>query len=151
MITRKTKEINGIKKLVVMFFITIEALVFVVLLPLAAREAKAAESAGFYRNLINRERIGEIREYDCSQLTTEILETRGDDLIIEKIIGVCLDSKGNGQILNSADPNYDYISYRGVPGVHKGDVIMTLCIYNPGNGYVDDVADRFDYIIDRSN
>lgn len=148
--TRKTKETNKIKKLVIMFFITIEFAIFA-LLPFAAMEAKATEPAGFYRNLINRERIGEIREYDCSQLTREILENRDDDIIIERIIGVCLDSKGNGQILNTTDPAYDYISYRGVKEVHKGDIVMTLCIYNPGNSYTDDVADRFDYVIDVDN
>ena len=139
-----------LRKLVISFFVSIEIGCFA-MLPFAAMEAKATEPVNFYRNLINREHIGEIREYDCSQLTREILETRGDDLIIEKIIGICLDSKGNGQILNSADPDYDYISYRGVKGVHKGDVVMTLCIYNPGNGYTDDVADRFDYVIDVDN
>ena len=119
---------------------------------LATVLATATVSAGNvnYRAMVERKGIGRVREYYCNELTADILENRGDDIVIEKIIGVCENRKGDGRILNSADPGYDYISYRGVKGVHKGDVVMTLCIYNPGNGYVDDVADRFDYVIDEA-
>lgn len=111
--------------------------------------AGANTDYGFYRNLVERENIGQVREYWNEDVTAEILETRGDDIIVEKIIGCCLDSKGNGEIINPADPYYNYISYRGVRGVRKGDTVLTICIYTPGNSYTDDVCDRFDYIIDR--
>lgn len=44
---------------------------------------------------------------------------------------------------------YNYISYKGVKGIRKGDVVLTICIYNPGTNYEDDIVERFDYIIDR--
>lgn len=98
---------------------------------------------------IKRQKIGSVKEYWCNQLTWEILENRGDDIIIERIIGKCIDRKGNGVILNPADPDYNYISYRCAKGVRKGDTVMTICIYTP-NGAADDICERFDYIIDRT-
>lgn len=93
------------------------------------------------------ENLGTVREYWCDELTAEILENRGSDIIIEKIIGLCLDSEGNGRIVNTANPEYDYISYRSVPGVYQGDLVLTICIYQPNNAYVDDVVARFDYVL----
>jgi len=114
--------------------------------------ATATVSAGNvnYRAMVERKGIGRVREYYCNELTADILENRGDDIVIEKIIGVCENRKGDGRILNTADPDYDYISYHSVNGVKPGDVVLTICIYQPGNGYVDDVADRFDYVIDEA-
>lgn len=106
------------------------------------------QSVRYYKKLIKRNKIGKVREYWNEQVTCDLLENRGDDIIIEKIIGECVDSKKNGRIMNPLDPAYDYISYKRVKGVHKGDVILTVCIYTPGNSYTDDVCERFDYIID---
>jgi hypothetical protein len=119
---------------------------------LATVLATATVSAGNvnYRAMVERKGIGRVREYYSNELTADILETRGDDIVIEKIIGVCENRKGDGRILNSADTDYDYISYRSVKGVKPGDVVLTICIYEPGNGYTDDVADRFDYVIDEA-
>lgn len=100
-----------------------------------------------YRAEVERNGVAQVREYYCNELTSDILENRGDDIIIEKIIGVCENRNGDGRILNVADPEYDYISYRGVKDVDPGDVVLTVCIYQPGNRYTDDIADRFDYII----
>lgn len=102
-------------------------------------------SASEYTDLA--EGVGTVREYWCDELTTDILVNRGTDVIIEKIIGICLDSEGNGQIVNPADPEYNYISYKSVKGVYPGDVVLTLCIYQPCNDYEDDVAQRFDYVL----
>lgn len=104
----------------------------------------------FYRRLIARENIGTVREYYCDELTAEILENRGNSIIAEKIIGTVINSKGDGKIMNPHDPDYDYISYKRVRGARKGDTILTVCIYEPGKSGVDEVIDRFDYIIDRA-
>ena len=119
---------------------------------LATVLATVSVSAGniSYRAMVERKGIAKVREYYCNELTADILEKRGDDIVIEKIIGVCENRKGDGRILNSADPDYDYISYRSVKGVKPGDVVLTVCIYQPGNGYIDDVVDRFDYVIDEA-
>lgn len=101
----------------------------------------------FYKKLIKREKIGIIREYYSEDLTYDILANRGDDIIVEKIIGTVVNKRKDGRILGG-DPNYNYISYSGVKGAKKGDVILTICIYTPGNRAEDDVCERFDYIIE---
>ena len=137
---RERKEMILVGKIFVGIIVGLEVLC-VALLQVEARD---------YRAEVERKGIGRVREYYCNELTADILENRGDDIVIEKIIGVCENRKGDGRILNSADPDYDYISYRGVKGIKPGDVVLTICIYQPGNGYVDDVADRFDYVIDEA-
>ena len=83
---------------------------------------------------------------DTSQLTTEALENRGDKLIIERVIGVVTNAEtGMGYVIDNPD---FYISYASVEGISDGDVICTYFIYNPGNSYIDDIVNRFDYIID---
>jgi hypothetical protein len=99
-----------------------------------------------YKKLVNKEKIGVIREYWTEDLTEETLINRGDSIIVEKIIGVCVNENKDGKILNS---NNGYISYKRVKGVKTGDTILTVCIYNPGSHYTDDIIDRIDYIIDR--
>ena len=83
---------------------------------------------------------------DTKDLTYEALENRGDKLIIEKCVGVVENAKtGKGYVIDNPD---FYISYASVEGISDGDVICTYFIYNPGNSYVDDIVNRFDYIID---
>lgn len=88
--------------------------------------------------------------YESCDLTPEILRTRAErhEIIIEKIIGVCLDDEGNGQILNPWDEDHDYISYASAPGIREGDVVMTLLTYNPDTNWDDDVIERRDFVID---
>lgn len=93
--------------------------------------------------------VGTIREYWCDELTTDILVNRGTDIIVEKIIGICQDTEGNGQIVNCSDPQHNYISYKGVEDRYVGAVILTICIYQPCNEFEDDVVQRFDYILGR--
>lgn len=109
----------------------------------------ATETGDFYKELADSNGIGVIQEYWTDELTTEIICGRGDSILVEKLIGVCIDDEGNGQIIDQANPDYDYISYASVDGVSNGDVILTVCIYMPGNDYEDDIVDRFDYIIDQ--
>lgn len=119
----------------------------------AATEGIAGTSLGFYKRLTKRNRIGQVRVYDAEDLTARMLETRYDDVIIERVYGVVTNKKKDGRQLN-APKGHDYISYRSVKGAKKGDIIMTLLVYAPTSkkydeGNVDDIVDRFDYIIDR--
>lgn len=96
------------------------------------------------------ENLDIIQIYDTSDLSYEILSDRSENgiIIIEKIIGIVLNSDGDGKILNTTDEQFDYISYKYVNGVQEGDIILTYCIYNPDTDYTDDIINRFDYIID---
>lgn len=119
----------------------------------SATEGIAGTSLGFYKRLVKRNKIGQVRVYDAENLTARMLETRYDDIIIERVYGVVVNKKGDGRQLN-APKGHDYISYKGAKGAKKGDVIMTLLVYAPtgkkyDEGNVDDIVDRFDYIIDK--
>ena len=110
---------------------------------------QAADKADrpFYEDLCAVEGIGSVQEIWTENLTTEVLENRGDTLLIEKCIGQCIDDEGNG-VLFVDDEEYNYISYSSCEDVREGDVVLTLFIYNPGNSYTDDIIDRIDYVID---
>ncbi len=102
----------------------------------------------FYKKLVAKESIGVVREYYTEELSYDLLANRGDDIIIEKTIGKVVDNKKNGKIYGNGN-KYNYISYRNVKGARKDDVILTICIYQPGSTAEDDIVERFDYIIDR--
>lgn len=118
-----------------------------ILVTLCASSFCGASLYKTYKKLVKREKIGCVREYWTEDLSEKILKNRGDDLIIEKTIGVCINSKKDGKIFTN--DKYDYITYKHVKGVKKGDTILTLFIYKPNSKYTDDIIDRIDYIIDR--
>ena len=83
----------------------------------------------------------DVRVYSRTDLTAEILESRekNHDILIEVCHGVVLDNKGNG-----VDETGYYISYRGVNAL-PGQSVVSLFIYNPDNGEVDDILYRVDF------
>lgn len=84
-----------------------------------------------------------IRIFSSDSLTREILESRTpDDVIIEVVIGKVLDSAGNGVTSEN-----EYISYRDVGNAHEGNLVFTIMEYN-NNNYVDDIVERYDFVID---
>ena len=104
----------------------------------------------FYKNLCKREGIGTVKEYWTENLSGNILRNRGDNIIIEKCIGVVTNNRKDGKVLNARNPKYNYISYKYVKGCKRGDTILTVFVYSPGAD-VDEIATRFDYIIDTNN
>ena len=114
---------------------------------LIGTEANGISPYCFYKKLVKKESIATVREYNTEDLTYDILANRNGDIIIEKMIGTVVDKKGNGKLYGMG--KYNYISYKGVKGIRKGDVVLTVVIYNPANNYEDDIVERFDYIIDR--
>lgn len=126
-------------------------IITVILTLIIAITASAAgiRSVRWYKKYIKRHKIAKVREYWNENITYDLLANRGDDIIIEKILGTVVNGKKDGRVLNPADPKYDYISYKRVPDVQKGDVVLTICIYQPNNTYEDDIVARFDYVIDR--
>lgn len=121
----------------------------IIMMILVSITTSATMSVKYYKKMIKKQKIGKVREYWSEDLTAKILENRGDDIIIEKIIGTVIDKKKNGKVMNSTNKDDD-ISYKRVKGAKRGDVILTICIYTPNNKYVDDICLRFDYIIDRT-
>lgn len=93
----------------------------------------------------------EIRLYDCSELTMDILENRQGTTIVERCIGLVTNAQtGDGKILNLPEGSGDYISYRGVyHPVDDGTVILSYMVYSPDNNYFDDIVERYDFVLDR--
>lgn len=88
--------------------------------------------------------------YDASELTANILENRRGTTVVERCFGrVTNAEQGDGKILNYADADYYYISYRGVyRPLSDGTILLSYMVYNPDNGYVDDIVERYDFILD---
>ena len=82
---------------------------------------------------------------DSNKLTHKMLVTRKKKHImyIEICKGTVKNKKKDGRLSNGS-----YISYKKVKGCHKGDKIMTYCVYNPFTNYDDDIIERWDFIID---
>ena len=89
--------------------------------------------------------------YDASELFAEVLETRNGLVIVERCIGFVTNKEtGDGRVLNALDENYNYISYRSVTEDYcDGTVFVSYMIYNPENNYVDDIIERYDFVLSR--
>ena len=89
--------------------------------------------------------------YDASKLFAEVLENRNDLVIVERRIGFVTNKEtGDGRVLNALDENYNYISYRSVTEDYcDGTVFVSYMIYNPDNNYVDDIIERYDFVLSR--
>lgn len=95
----------------------------------------------------------EYKLYDASELSTEILENRNGMVIAERCIGfVTNKTTGDGKILNPYDKDADYIAYRSSVADQKysdGTVFVSYMIYNPENNYIDDIIERYDFVLCR--
>ena len=89
--------------------------------------------------------------YNADELTADILTHRNGKIIIERCIGeVTNASTGDGMVLNTDDPEHNYISYRGTDlHLRNGTMVVTFLCYNPETNGEDDVLDRYDYILTR--
>lgn len=68
--------------------------------------------------------------------------------IVEVIVGCCLNDEGEGVILTTDDPYYDYISYESAKNVKPGDVVITWLVYDPKSNDIDDILYRLDGVVD---
>lgn len=104
------------------------------------------QTAEKYYNLVESD--GLFRVYRSYELTEDILTNRNGAIIVEEVIGKCVDGEtGAGVVLGGDSDNY-YISYSNVKNVKTNDIICSYMIYNPDNNYEDDIMERYDYIID---
>ena len=86
--------------------------------------------------------------YDSSELTGDMLEHRNGSVIVERCIGIVVNKEtGDGRLLNCPDPDYYYISYNSVDDVREGTIVLSYMVYNPDNNYIDDIMDRYDFVI----
>lgn len=88
---------------------------------------------------------------DSSELTEKILGNRVGKTIIERCFSLITSEAGDAQILNSADPDFSYISYRSYTEkeIREGTVMLSFMVYNPENNYTDDITERYDFVLTR--
>lgn len=91
----------------------------------------------------------EIIVYDSSELTAKVLEDRIGKTVVERCIGLVSDkNNGDGILLNTEDADYNYISYRGVyRPIENGSVILSYMVYSPYNCSIDDIVERYDFVL----
>ena len=59
-------------------------------------------------------------------------------------IGRCYDMYGNGKLYNG-ESYFNYIKYD--ENVTENDIVITVCLLNPFNNYIDDIIVRYDKVI----
>lgn len=123
---------------------SLATIVLVIIMTITAT-AGTIHAYSYYKKLVNKKKIGCVREYWTESLTEKTLKNRGDDIIIEKMIGTVTNKKKDGKLLESGD----YINYKSVRKAKKGDIILTILIYKPCSKSPDEIINRIDYIIDR--
>lgn len=79
------------------------------------------------------------------EITEELFD--GKTIVVERCVGKVVNSStGDGEILNTADAEHNYINYRGIKDfeISDGDVILSIFYY--GND-ADDIVDREDFLL----
>lgn len=94
--------------------------------------------------------IGNYIIVDTKDITEAFLTHRADNpdapVVIERAFGIVTTDELDGRIIDT-EYNGNYISYRGVKGVQKGDFIVTYMMYEKNN-YIDTIEVREDFILD---
>lgn len=90
---------------------------------------------------------------DTENITLDMLENRNNDdtIIVERAVGMVTNKNSkDGIILNTSREDYNYISYRNVDfKVCDGTIIISYFVYNPDTNYIDDIIERYDFVLDR--
>lgn len=118
------------------------------------REIDDAQAREIESGLIDKlvdEGLTNYTVYDSSELTEEILGNRVGKTIIERCFSLVTSKAGDAKILNSADPDFSYISYRSYAEeeIREGTVMLSFMVYNPENNYTDDIEERYDFVLTR--
>lgn len=73
----------------------------------------------------------------------------GKTVVVENCVGKVVNSStGDGEVLNTVNTEYNYISYRGIENfeIADGDIILSVFYYGSG---VDDIVEREDFLLQR--
>ena len=102
-------------------------------------------------SLLKSAEFKNVKVYDASEITLDLLENREGKTIVERCYGVVLDMEtGDGRIINAADGAGNYISYRSVYQTHdENSIMLTYLVYNPENNYCDDIIIRYDFVLEK--
>lgn len=85
--------------------------------------------------------------FSPDEITEELFD--GKTVVVENCVGKVINSStGDGEVLNTVNTEYNYISYRGIENfeIADGDIILSIFYY--GNG-VDDIVEREDFLLQK--
>lgn len=87
---------------------------------------------------------GKVKIVNGNQLTErKLVKRKNKVLYIERIVGQVINNRLDGKTSDGY-----YISYKSLKGkAHKGNVVITYCVYNPYTHWIDDIDERYDIII----
>ena len=87
---------------------------------------------------------GKVKLVNGNQLTEKnLIKRKNKVLYIERIVGRVVNKRLDGKTSDGY-----YISYKSLKGkAHKGNVVITYCVYNPYTHWIDDIDERYDIII----
>lgn len=87
---------------------------------------------------------GKVKIVNGNQLTEhKLIKRKNSVLYIERIVGQVVNKRLDGRTSDGY-----YISYKSLKGkAHKGNVVITYCVYNPYTHWIDDIDERYDIII----
>lgn len=112
--------------------------------PVTVTQSKGKTTVKWMGKTIHRYRFsGKVKIVPEGKLTRKMLTARkGKVLYVEKIYGQILNRR-----LDGMTSCVYYISYKSLAGkVHKGNQIITYCVYNPYTKWIDDIDERYDQI-----
>ena len=95
----------------------------------------------------------EVKIYDSSELSAGVLNSRNDTVVIERCVGIVTNNTNgdtHGVLLNGVEGQGNYISYRNYSGsvpIDNGTIIISYMVYNPDNNYIDDIVERYDFVV----
>lgn len=83
------------------------------------------------------------------EITEDLFD--GKTVVVENCVGKVVNSStGDGEVLNTANTEYNYISYRGIENfkIADGDIILSAFYYGSG---IDDIIEREDFLLQRGD
>lgn len=89
------------------------------------------------------------RFYQPDEITADLFPSSSRPIIEIANGTVCDAETGAGEIQNTAETEYDYISYKNVDGIENGSKVLTFFYYSKNAKDVDDIAARFDIVYSR--
>ena len=89
------------------------------------------------------------RFYQPDEISTDLFSSSNRPIIEITAGTVCNAETGDGEIQNTTETEYNYISYKDVDGIENGSKVLTFFYYSKNAKDVDDITARFDIVYSR--
>lgn len=89
------------------------------------------------------------RFYQPDEISTDLFLSSNRPIVEITTGTVCNAETGDGEIQNTTETEYNYISYKDVDGIENGSKVLTFFYYSKNAKDVDDITARFDIVYSR--